>query len=329
MTSKTGTKPDKRRAKKMPDEKKRSKNAPRKTVVEELRDFKPKRGEFPVDPNAHLPAVLEPEITRDLVVAEILPDPFLLIPEGLAFEEWAARAPEVKQIRDSLNSGAQVLHDATNSLLLRLADYLNYGSKHYSEEQMAQYTDAEVGNEMYGYSYESIRQAQSLARKIPPQERAGYKGMTYTHLLAVSKMEEKDRKHWLERAMTEHINAANLRRLIEGREAKKAGKRAAKGTGVKAKARVREIEEQQELEDIELPKVRAIQFTAEAIEEASKLCYALHSVLFDQAEVLAKNPKAKIEVDEITDAAKAVAAMVSSLLVGLNEVEAARPTQAA
>lgn len=310
----------------MPEEKKRPKHAPRKTKLEELQEAKPKRGAIPVDPNAHLPAVIEPEVVGGLVIPESLPDPYLIIPDGLAFEEWAARAPEVKQVRDRLMGGQQALQDTSNSLLLRLCDYLIYGQKNYSEEQMAQYMDAERGAEMYGYSYDSIRYGSWLARKIPPAERAEYPGVTYTHLVAVAKLEPKDRKHWLTRAVSEHISAANLRRMIEGKATKQAGKRVRKPV-----PKVKPVEEPVD-EMPELPEVPAFQFSAENLAAAAAQCYTLHSILFDQGEMLESNKNAKIDVVGITEAAKAVGQMISSLMVGLNEIEASQqpqPTQAA
>lgn len=114
-----------------------------------------------------------------------------LLPDGLAFDDWAAEGP--------------VLVAMAQSALWWLGDWIAYGEHAYGEKY-AQAVEAT------GLANQTLRNAVWVASKIPPQDRRAK--VPWSHHRAAASLKPNDRRALLKRAEAEHLSEYDVRMAV-------------------------------------------------------------------------------------------------------------------
>ena len=80
-----------------------------------------------INPEATLPAVINVDLGQVGMEVPKL-EPYLIIPDGLSFEQWAAAADQFKPLAQHLGMGVKVIDRYSDSLQWRLGDLLMWNN---------------------------------------------------------------------------------------------------------------------------------------------------------------------------------------------------------
>lgn len=256
-----------------------------------------------VNPDAHLPAVLETDL-HEVSVELPDPDPWLELPEGLPFAEWCHAAEVIRPLAQRLATGTEVVKRWNDSILWRLGDVLKYGEDMADAgaegyEQLSQYTDGDT----FGYAAATAQKALSMARGFPPEQRMKAP-ISYSHHAVVMSMDKEGRKRWLHRALKEGWTVADLR------------------ANIRASKPPKEVKEAEEVAE-ERPQrsVAPFDFTAEELDAAADIVYDLYSLLYDYSQARAADADSEINYDGVDERTRAAGAVVSSLLAAITAMK--------
>lgn len=267
-----------------------------KEAKAETKKQKAKVPEVVINPDATLPAVFEADL-HEVAIELPEPEPYLEIPDGLPYSEWIAAAEQFKPLSGHLATGRAVIDRYDDSIMWRLGDFLNYGERMKDagvEGYKEKYENA-LHPEDYGYSYDTLRRATWVAKKIAPRERFG--GLSFKHHIIVAKLKEpSDRKRWLTRAQKENWSTSRLREEMNGNGP------AAKAAKV-AKAKT----------------IEPLEFTVKDLDKSCETLYDLYEFMADLSKVMTKNPEVEVDYLEMNKRALAAADVVSAVLLGISE----------
>lgn len=130
---------------------------------------------------------MEPFADESAVLRGELSKTAFIIPDGLAFDEWA-------QMGHPLIVMAQ-------ASMWWIGDWLHYGERNYGET----YSQAV---EATGYKVKTLQNAMWVADRFPPEERR--EELSFSHHRAVASLESSPRGELLQRAVDEHMSEGEL-----------------------------------------------------------------------------------------------------------------------
>lgn len=264
-----------------------------KEAKSEKKARKPVTPEIVINPDAHLPVVFEADLNQ-VGIALPEPEPYLEIPDGLAYKEWIAAAEQFKPLAAHLEVGRDVIRRYDDSIMWRLGDFMAYGER--MKKAGVEGYDEKFENALegpdYGYSHDTLRKAMWVAKLIPARER--FSGnVSFKHHEAVAKLDSGDRKRWLLRVQKEGWPVSELYRQMKGPQAKQ--KPAAAKT------------------------IEPMDFTSRELEQACEVLYELYDYMADLAKARTKDSDAEIDFAELDKRARNAAHMVSQVLVSIGE----------
>lgn len=153
-------------------------------------------------------ALQVPEDVAIMPPADWMQPTALDLPEGMSFSEWGAIG--------------RYLQHANRTLMWWIGDWALYGETQYGE-QFAQAIEQ--------YAAETVRNAQWVAERIPPEQRRSE--LSWTHHQAVVSLEAGRRVELLDRAVRENASRTTLREWVAaGRPVSTANRIAGEGGGV-------------------------------------------------------------------------------------------------